>query len=416
MRTSTDNTGTVVLGTVNNCAGGLTPWGTWLQAEENIHGYFRGSKDQQDPYIAETMSRLGIKDSSRRKWEKHHSRFDVDQEPNEAHRFGWVVELDPYDPSSMPVKRTALGRFKHEAATTVVSADGRLVVYMGDDQRFEYVYKFVTHGRYQPGNRAHNSQLLDNGTLYVARFDDDGNGEWMPIVHGYGPLTAANGFADQGDVLIRTRQAADALGATPMDRPEDVEASPVSGKVYIACTNNSKRKSDDLNGPNTRGPNRHGHVVELSELMDDATATRFSWNVFLTCGPHDADGADYQGHAEASPISCPDNVAFDRQGNLWISTDGQPKSGANDAVYLVPTTGSERGLSRQFLSAVPGSEVCGPCFTPDQTTFFCAIQHPGDTDDATWAAPGTRWPDYQDGVPPRPSVIAVTRDGGEPIV
>ncbi|MDA3961154.1 MAG: PhoX family phosphatase [Planctomycetota bacterium] len=412
MRTSYDPSGTTVRGTLNNCSGGLTPWRTWLQAEENFNQYF--TADPKATGVAAEMARRYGIGRGRPDYPAHHPRFDLSQEPNEANCFGWMVELDPYDPTAKPIKRTALGRFKHEAASLRLTDEGRVAVYMGDDQGFEYVYKFVSEGRFNPELGAANGDLLNEGVLYVARYTADGGGEWLPLVFGHGPLTAENGFGSQAEVLIRTREAADLLGATPMDRPEDVEASPLTGRIYIACTNNTRRAPAQAGGPNPRGPNRYGHIIELEEAAGDAGATTFRWTLLLTAGPPGQ--SDYNGHADASPLSCPDNLAFDRQGNLWITTDGQTKTvAANDGVYRVPLKGDQRGNPKQFLSGVPGGEISGPCFTPDQTTFFCAIQHPGvDVRGASWQTPGSRFPDYDPAVPPRPSVIAVRRtDGGQ---
>jgi secreted PhoX family phosphatase len=250
LKTSMDPSATKVFGMLNNCAGGRTPWGTWLTCEENINGYFSG-KLPDDHREARNYRRMGIP-GRWFNWGDYFDRFNLAKEPNEANRFGWVVEIDPYDPNALPVKRTALGRFKREGAAGILNKDGRYAIYSGDDQRFDYVYKFVTQGRFDPVNRTANMNLLDAGTAYVARYNADATGDWLPLVHGQGVLTEANGFNSQADVLIEARGAADLLGATKMDRPEDIEANPRTNKVYVMLTNNSQRKPDQVDAANPR--------------------------------------------------------------------------------------------------------------------------------------------------------------------
>jgi uncharacterized protein len=420
LKTSTDPDGKWVRGTLNNCAGGKTPWGTVLTCEENFNQYFanRNSLPAGDVKVAHTRYGLPTGSSSRR-WEKFHDRFDLTKEPNEPFRFGWVVEIDPYNPNSTPKKRTALGRFKHEGATTILAKDGRVVVYSGDDERFDYIYKFVTEGKYNPNNRAANFDLLDSGTLYVAKFNDDGTGQWLPLVHGQGPLTAANGFQNQGDVLINARRASDILGATKMDRPEDIEANPKTGKVYSLMTNNTSRTAAQVDAANPRANNIYGHVIEQTEANGDNGSTTFKWEIFIKCGDPAVPAQDtyFAGYdpSQVSPISAPDNLVFDGQGNCWIATDGLQNGlpRGNDGVFAVPVEGPERGYLRQFMSCPLEAEICGPEFTPNFTTLFVGIQHPGEGSKSTNPADLiSTWPD---GGVPKPSVVAVIRTApGDP--
>ncbi|ADH67983.1 PhoX family protein [Nocardiopsis dassonvillei] len=424
LKTAEDPTGTLVRGMLNNCAGGMTPWGTFLTAEENFNQYFANGSGS-----AETR-RYGVgTGATGRRWERFEERFDLSKHPNEINRFGYIVEVDPLDPGSEPLKRTMLGRFKHEGATTRLADDGRVVAYMGDDERFDYMYKFVSAKKYVEGSRRHNLSLLDTGTLYVARlsgnspaeeFDGsgalpadgefDGSGEWVAL------CTDTESFVpgfSVAEVLIHTRLAADAVGPTKMDRPEDFEPSPVTGKVYCALTNNSAREPGQADEPNPRGPNRHGHVLEIVESGNDAAATTFAWNVPLVCGDPEDDDTYYAGFdkSKVMPISAPDNLTFDKDGNLWISTDGQPGAlGINDGLHVMPVEGRFRGELKTFATVPVGAEACGPFVTEDSKTVFLAPQHPGDG--GSFEAPTSTWPD---GEFPRPSVVCIWHTAGREV-
>jgi secreted PhoX family phosphatase len=415
LKTNADPSGTKVLGTLNNCAGGVTPWGTWLMAEENFHGYFLGELPEGHPETA-NYKRYGAP-RGWYNWGTHHDRFDVSKEPNEPNRFGWVVEVDPMDPNSVPKKRTALGRMKHEGAESVLNKDGRVVFYCGDDERFDYVYKFVTAAAYNPDDRAANMDLLDDGTLYVARFNADGTLDWMPLVHGEGPLNADNGFTSQADVVIEARRAGDLLGATKMDRPEDVQPNAMTGKVYCMLTNNTRRKAGDENAANPRADNAFGHIIEISETDGDFAATKSTWEILLKCGdPSVAEvGASFSSATTKDGwFGMPDNCAIDADGRLWVSTDGNSarKTGRTDGLWAVDTEGDARATSKLFFRVPVGAEMCGPLFDPSGETVFLAVQHPGDEGLATYEQPATRWPDFSDDLPVRPSVVAVTKQGG----
>jgi secreted PhoX family phosphatase len=328
------------LGTFNNCAAGTTPWGTYLTAEENTNDFFgNGAEADFEPLLERANDRLGMRRGpSAYRWEAVDDRFDMAKNPTESMKFGWIVEIDPLDPNRPIKKRTALGRFRHEGAETVLDAIGRPVVYMGDDSGFEYFYKFIGNRTYDANNPGDTDTLLDDGTLYVAKLNDDGTGEWLPLVYGLRPeLTESNEFFSQADVVMRCREAADLLGATPLDRPEDVAIHPHDGRVYLSCTQGTNRglrrpppptaeepaeaqaavntagaeEADDTeltadteatevaavaeeaedalaypapDAANPRGPNPFGHILEFSEAGGDPSSVRFSWEVFILAG------------------------------------------------------------------------------------------------------------------------------------
>jgi len=428
--------GKVALGTIGNCAGGITPWGTVLSGEENFQSYFDATSAVAVEHVT-AFKRYGIPTTttkSARQWSQVDERFDLAKTPTEAYRHGWIVEIDPYDPESTPKKRSMLSRLKHEGATITITADGRIAAYTGDDERGEYIYKFVSTGKYDKSNRKANFDLLDHGILYVAKFtgdgsDDgmyDGTGEWIPLTSDKESFIEGMSVAD---VLINARLAADKVLATRMDRPEDIERNPVNGRVYVALTNNSNRggsfpvdeanplaKSmvrDHYESPLVeKSGNRNGYIMELTEDADDAAKTTFTWSLFLVCGDGAAQETYFGGYdkTKVSPISCPDNVAFDGHGNLWIATDGNVL-GANDGIFSVPVAGPERGRVTQFLSVPFAAEACGPLISDDDKTIFVAVQHPGETDDATFEKPTSTWPHTHPF--PRPAISCVWRkDGG----
>ncbi|RCV50927.1 PhoX family protein [Marinitenerispora sediminis] len=433
LRTAADPEGTEVLGMLNNCSGGMTPWGTVLTCEENFNQYFVGGEGAPED-VKPKLRRYGIAvqgdtRAGNRRFDRVDERFDLSKHPNEANRFGYVVEIDPLDPDYQPRKRTMLGRFKHEAANTRITADGRVAVYMGDDERFDYIYKFVSEKRYRKGSRRHNDTLLDSGTLYVAKLtgnspaeeidgsgalpedgEFDGSGTWIPLCDA--TTSYVDGFT-VAEVLVHTRLAADAVGATKMDRPEDFEASPVTGKVYCALTNNSSRTPEQADEANPRANNRYGHILEITERRNDAGATAFGWKVPVVCGDPEDPSTYFSGYdkSKVAAISSPDNLTFDASGNLWIATDGQPGTlDHNDALHAVPVEGKYRGELKTFATVPYGAECCGPFITEDQKTVFIAPQHPGE--DGTVEQPQSTWPN---GDFPRPSVVSIWHTRGRKI-
>ncbi len=443
LRTNADPSGTRVLGTLNNCANGFTPWGTYLACEENFNGYFgtTAGSDGRD----ELMKRYGISaKGTGYRWEEHDDRFDYMKEPNECNRFGWVVEIDPFDPESMPVKRTALGRIKHENAAFTLSRNRRPVVYMGDDQAHDYIYKFVSDGHYAPGRGKDNGRLLDHGKLYVARFSDGaasgdfmGTGEWILLDKFANPVLAADPrFADQAEVLIKARLAADAVGATKMDRPEWITVHPETGEVYCTLTNNSGRKVTDDANPRTA--NRYGQIIRWREAAGDAAATSFEWDLFVLAGnpiahPKRDDLRSGSANITAdNTFNSPDGLAFDEDGRLWIQTDGNFSNtgdylgqGNNQMLCADPASGE----IRRFLVGPAGCEITGISWTPDQRTMFINIQHPGEVgshpnrpvmpegmsmDEYIAANPlaFSHWPEASGGRPRSATVVITKEDGG----
>jgi uncharacterized protein len=419
MRTAQDPAGSLALGTINNCAGGKTPWGTYLACEENFNGYFSNKGT-----IPALQRRYGILATSEYAWEAFDGRFDAAAHPNEPNRFGWVVEVDPFDPNSTPVKRTALGRFKHEGATVTVATDGRVVVYMGDDERFEYIYKFVSQDVYKPGDAAANRDLLDRGTLYVARFNADGSGEWLELTHGKNGLDEAAGFRNQADVLVNARGAGDKVGATKMDRPEWIAANPINREIAIALTNNTNRAAANqaaVDKANPRASNVYGHIVRWNESGNNHTATQFAWNIFVLAGDSRQTDANKKGNIKGDAFGSPDGLWYDNRGVLWIQTDisasvlygaDYVNIGNNQMLAADPATGEVR----RFLTGPRFCEVTGVTSTPDGRTLFVNIQHPGEpgTGENNPSNPGANstWPDGPGIGRPRSGTLVITKDDG----
>ncbi|MBA2281567.1 MAG: PhoX family phosphatase [Actinomycetota bacterium] len=443
MKTSADRTGTLALGTLNNCAMGFTPWGTYLACEENFNGYFRKNDTQTQPERRYGINAAGFGYL----WHTTDSRFQVDTEPNEPNRFGWVTEIDPFTPGSTPVKRTALGRIKHEGAWVQEARDGRVVVYSGDDEQFEYIYRFVSADRWRTMLKNGESPL-DRGTLYVAKFHSDttpdgqGLGEWIALTPDH-PALAGWSLAD---ILINTRTAADLVGATPMDRPEWIDTFPDSLTAVATLTNNSSRGMpgtnprtglpnpgvDEINprgGPNTNPPgngNPYGHIVTWS-YRNDWTEDTFRWDIYVLAGNPAAaapDGSNVDGDIFGSP----DGIYVAPSGRLWIQTDVSGSSinpesraanyvafGNNQMLCSDPATGEVR----RFLTGPNVSEITGVFVTPDETAMFVGIQHPGEAptgaNDPANPKRFSSWPDGPAGQRPRSATVLVTKDDGGPI-
>nr|WP_232365730.1 PhoX family phosphatase [Denitrificimonas caeni] len=414
LQTKADPKGEMALGTFNNCANGMTPWGTYLTCEENFNGYFGSDAAVK---LSPAFARYGIAaEDAGYSWYKFDPRFDLAQEPNEANRFGWVVEIDPHSPQAIPVKRTALGRFKHENAELVIAADGHVVVYLGDDERGEHIYRFVSRNTYNPTDQAANRDLLDDGDLFVAKFNEDGSGEWLSLVYGENGLTAENGFHSQAEVLIHARLAATQVGATTMDRPEWVAVHPHEPMVFCTLTNNKNRGLKDnqpVGGPNPRAENHYGHIVRWRPTAGQHSAKGFQWDLFLIAGNPSVHGATpYAGSSNITAenmFNSPDGIGFDQAGRLWIQSDGNYSNqgdfagqGNNQMLCADPKTGEVR----RFLTGPVACEITGLAFTADQKTLFIGVQHPGEELEPS------HFPLGGDSVP-RSSVMVITRtDGG----
>jgi hypothetical protein len=422
MKTAFDPGGREVLGTFNGCANGWTPWGTYLTCEENWNFFFVNAGT-----VPVEHHRYGIGKGRGYGWERYDERFDAGRHPNEPNRFGWVVEIDPYAPASQPVKRTAMGRVKHEGACPAVGPDRRIAFYMGDDEAFEYIYKFVTRRPWDPKRREANRDLLDEGTLYAAKFKPDGTGEWLALEHGRHGLTAANGFASQADVLVKTRQAADKAGATPMDRPEWCAVHPETREVYVTLTNSAERGRPGRPGPdaaNPRANNLFGHILRWREDDDDVAATRFRWDIFALGGvPENPDPAK-RGRFKGDAFGAPDGLWFDRRGVLWVQTDISPSAlnrgdyaplGNNQVLAADPAT----AVFRRFLVGPRGCEITGFTMTPDGRTAFVNIQHPGeipgDISDPEAPRKRSNWPDFDPNGRPRSATVVIRKRDGGPI-
>lgn len=439
MKTTDDPAGKVSLGTINNCGSGQSPWGTYVTCEENFNGYFGWDgtyvpTPQQNRYGI-TAAGFGYR------WHEHDPRFNVRLNPNEANRLGWMVEIDPHRPKSVPQKLTAMGRFKHESAAFATTSDGRAVVYSGDDERNNYIYKFVASVPWKKARKMGVSPLAE-GTLYVGRFDagaavgdEMGVGEWVPLA----PSTPALAAMTIDDIVVHARVAADLVGATKMDRPEWLTVAP-NGQVYVALTNNSRRGRtttvpsenpnsvvDEANPRSATGQgNPYGQIVRWSE-NGDADATTFTWDIFMLGGdpsnPAALNGYKPGGTVNGDMFGSPDGIWADADGRIWIQTDISTSTlGAGPYVNITNNmmlaAHPDTKETRRFLVGPRGCEVTGVCTTPDQRTMFVDIQHPGEpANELTVPAAAqaiSNWPDFK---PlgqgrPRAATLVITKDDG----
>ncbi|MGN0921016.1 MAG: PhoX family protein [Cellvibrio sp.] len=419
LKTRFSPTGTEARGTLNNCGSGLTPWNTYLTAEENWAGYF---VNKQTSHPRE-QSRYGVPNKNGRYyWETAASGEDIyrrfDATPsaddptndyrNEPNTFGWMVEIDPFNPDAKPQKRTSLGRFGHEGVVFAKAIEGQPVIcYSGDDATNEYIYKFVSTENYYAATAG--GHLLEEGTLYVAKFNDDGTGEWLPLDFSNPEFKAkaqvANVyFEDQADVLVNTRLAADVVGATPMDRPEWGSVHPETGEVYFTLTNNTRRT--ETNAANPRANNATGHIIRWREVSSE----RFEWDIFLLAGDVGTSTGEVT-LTEDNHFASPDGLWVDPRGVLWIQTDmsgsqqGEGPFGNNQMLAADPVTKEVK----RFLIGPMDCEVTGVHMTPDLKTMFVNIQHPGDR-----SKPGvftSHWPSGGS-FRPRSATVVITKDDG----
>lgn len=418
LKTKSDASGTKVLGTFNNCANGETPWGTYLTCEENFHGYF-GTEEKVE--LDADSARYGLKaKETRYQWHRFDERFDLAKNPQEPNRHGWVVEIDPNDPSSTPLKRTALGRFKHENAALHINKDGQVVVYLGDDERGEHLYKFISKNRYQPDNDSANRNLLEEGTLYVAKFsmkenELKGSGEWIELTFGKNGLTKENGFNDQAEVMIFARRAATQVGATTMDRPEWVAVHPQGQHVFCTLTNNKNRgvkENQPVGGPNPRAENHYGQIVRWMPTDGDHASNSFEWDLYLIAGNPSVHKDSLYGGSDnitaENMFNSPDGIGFDKAGRLWIQTDGNYSNkgdfagqGNNQMLCGDPMTGEVK----RFATGPVACEITGLAFSADQTAMFVGVQHPGEGGAPSHFPQGGS-------TKPRSTVMIVTREDG----
>lgn len=414
VKTKDDKEGKFVLGTFNNCGCGKTPWGTYLSCEENFDDFF-GSSDKAYKF-SKSFKRYGFSTKgSGYDWYKFDDRFDVSKNPNEPNRHGWIIEFDPKNPNAVPKKRTALGRFKHENAEVVIAKNGKVVVYSGDDEVNEFVYKFVSKNKFNAQDKTKNTDILDEGTLYVARFDGEknafrGNLKWLELSFGKNGLTRKNGFKDQADVLINVRLAASFLGATPMDRCEWIAATPNQKAIYATFTNNKKRQEADASNPRVK--NRYGQILKWQPKNGNHASINFKWNVFVLAGNPLVKNGLYKGSKNINKdnmFNSPDGLKFDKFGRLWIQTDGSYSNkddylgmGNNQMLCANPITGE----IKRFLTGPIACEITGLAFSQDSKTMFIGVQHPGED------LKGSNWPEGGKKTPKSAVVVVTKKDGG----